>query len=94
MTGTSVVCAMQTMSGIRADTSINALRNTKDRLQLGITSVTEQHGTVPRDMYREFKILKKCQRKFDCLIYEMLFIKELKPTLNKQSDSIHVQLFV
>ena len=28
---------MQTMSGIRADTSISALRNTKDRLQSGIT---------------------------------------------------------
>ena len=34
---TSVVCAMQTMSGIRADTSLSALRNTKDRLQSGIT---------------------------------------------------------
>ena len=34
---TSVVCAMQTMSGIRADTSISALRNTKDCLQSGIT---------------------------------------------------------
>ena len=34
---TSVVCAMQTTSGIRADTSISALRNTKDRLQSGIT---------------------------------------------------------
>ena len=30
---TSVVGAKQTMSGIRADTSISALRNTKDRPQ-------------------------------------------------------------
>ena len=42
--------------------------------------IREQHGTVPSDMYRDFKILRKCQSKFDCLIYEMLFIKELKPT--------------
>jgi len=36
--------------------------------------VKEQHGTVPSDIYRDFKILRKCQSKFDCLIYEMLFI--------------------
>ena len=51
-------------------------------------------GTVPSDIYRDFKILTKCQSKFDCLIYEMLFIKELKPTLNKQSDSIRAKLFI
>ena len=56
--------------------------------------IKEQHGTVPSDIYRDFKILRKCQSKFDCLIYEMLFIKELKPTLNKQSDSIRAKLFV
>ena len=32
---------------------------------------------------------KFIESKFDCLTYEMLFIKELKPTLNKQSGSIH-----
>ena len=26
--------------------------------------------------------------KFDCLVYEMLFIRTLKPNLNVQSDSI------
>ena len=35
--------------------------------------IKEQHGTVPSDIYRDFKILRKCQNKFDCLIYEMLF---------------------
>ena len=38
--------------------------------------------------------LKKCQNKLDCLIFEMLFIKELKPSLNKQCDSIRAKLFV
>ena len=56
--------------------------------------IKEQHATVPSDIYRDFKILRKCQSKFDCLIYEMLFIKELKPTLNKQSDSIRAKLFI
>ena len=39
-------------------------------------------------------LLKKCNGKLDCLIYEMLFIKEKKPSLNTQSDSILAKLFV
>ena len=42
----------------------------------------------------QFRILKKCHGKFDCLVYEMLFIKELRPSLNAQSDSISAKLFV
>ena len=53
-----------------------------------------QHGTVPSDIYHDFKILRRCQSKFDCLIYEMLVIKELKPTLNKQPDSIRAKLYL
>ena len=42
-----------------------------------------------------FSVLKKCWNKLDCLtyIYEMLFIHDLKPSLNVQSDSIQVKLF-
>ena len=29
-----------------------------------------------------FTVLRQCKTKFDCLVYEMLFIKELKPFLN------------
>ena len=32
--------------------------------------------------------------KFDCLIFEMFFIRDLKPKLNKQRDSIRAKLFV
>ncbi|CAH3037844.1 unnamed protein product, partial [Porites lobata] len=32
--------------------------------------------------------------KFDCLVFEMLFIKKLKPNLNIQTDSICAKLFV
>ena len=53
-----------------------------------------QHDMAPDDIAQFFKILKTCQSKFDCLIFEMFFIKELKPTLNKQCDSIHAKLFV
>ena len=54
----------------------------------------EQHDIAANDIAQFFKILKKCQSKFDCLIFEMFFIKELKPSLNKQCDSIRAKLFV
>ncbi len=54
----------------------------------------EQHDMVPDDIVQFFKILKKCRGKFDWLIFEMFFIKELKPSLNKQCDSIRAKLFV
>ena len=53
-----------------------------------------QHDMEPEDIAQNFQILRKCQNKFDCLIFEMLFTKELKPTLNKQCNSIHAKLFV
>ena len=56
--------------------------------------VKEEHGKDPEIITSNFKILKKCQSKFDCLIFEMLFIHKLKPKLNKQCDSIRVKLFV
>ena len=46
------------------------------------------------DIAQSFRIFRKSQNKFDSLIFEMLFIKDLKPTLNKQSDSIPAKLFV
>ena len=54
----------------------------------------EAHGRS--DLLREnhFKILRKCQSKFDCLVFEMLYIKNLKPNLNVQTDSIRAKLFV
>ena len=42
----------------------------------------------------QFRVLKKCHEKFDCLVYEMLFIKELRRSLNTQSNSISSNLFV
>ena len=56
--------------------------------------VKEEHGKDLEIITSNFKILKKCQSKFDCLIFEMLFIHKLKPKLNKQCDSIRAKLFV
>ena len=41
-----------------------------------------------------YSVLKKCQNKLDCLINEMLVIKQLRPCLNVQSDSVRAKVFV
>ena len=38
----------------------------------------DQQNMSSNDIARNFNILRKCQNKLDCLIFEMLFIKELK----------------
>ena len=54
--------------------------------------VREQHGNKPCEIAKNFRVLRKCSNKFDCLIFEMFFIRDLKPKLNKQSDSIRAKL--
>lgn len=53
----------------------------------------DSHNQKNKDLTEQFTILKKCRGKFECLIYEMLFIQEMKPKLNTQSDSIKAKLF-
>ena len=59
-------------------------------------SVIGKHfnGLRPTDLRENFKILKKCQSKFESLIFEMLMIRRKGPNLNTQSDSIRVKLFI
>ena len=52
------------------------------------------HGTMPQGLLKRFKVRKKCRSKFDCLMYETLFIRALKPNLNVQSDSIRAKVFL
>jgi len=53
----------------------------------------EEHGLTKSALEdKQFPILKKCRSKFDCLVFEMLFIKELSPVLNTQKDSIRAKL--
>ena len=65
--------------------SCSALRNTKDRLQSGITlkSNLEQSQVTYIVILRSWESAKVHWT-----------AKELKPTLNKQSDSIHAKLFI
>ena len=48
----------------------------------------------PKDLTKNFSVLKKCTNKFECLVYEMFFIHELRPTLNLQSSSQFVIRFL
>ena len=48
-------------------------------------------GAVPEDLLSFFKVLKKCMNKFDCLVNEMLYIRQLTPSLNVQTDSIRAK---
>ena len=52
------------------------------------------HPVETPELTSHFKILKKCRGKLECLIFEMLLIKELNPSLNKQSDSIKAKVFI
>ena len=55
--------------------------------------VREQHGKEPSEITKNFRVLRKCSNKFDCLIFLKYFIWDLQPKLNKQSDSIRAKLF-
>ena len=46
------------------------------------------------DLTKMFSVLKKCHGKLDCFVNEMLLIRERKPTLNTQSDSIRANVFI
>ena len=53
----------------------------------------KDHGIKIPELTGMFSVLKKCKGKLDCLIHEMFFIRERKPTLNTQSDSIRLKVF-
>lgn len=54
----------------------------------------EAHSVASTSLEEMFSVLKKCRGKMDCLIHEMLFIREQKPKLNTQSDSIRAKVFI
>ena len=79
------------MSGTQPDTCTNALASI-NILQIG--RHLEDRGLSKSDLKdKQFSVLRKCKSKIGCLIFELLFIKELKPGLNNQKDSVRAKLF-
>ena len=74
------------MSAIQADTYTKESTNTRARPPSAITC---RRMAVTKN----FRILKKCKNEWDCLMFEMLSIRDLKSTSNKQKDSISSKVF-
>ena len=47
-----------------------------------VASCVEKHSTGPKDLNKQFSVLKKCNDKFKWLVHEILLIRELTPSLN------------
>ena len=73
--------------------SITAVQNMNSSSSIG-KHFRDKHSFVPKDLTKNFSVLMKCANKFDCLVYEMFFINELKPSHNVQSDSIRAKVFI
>ena len=85
---------MQIMSGAQPNSFISALLSTKVRQSVDISYFLEAHDNNNLLKENQFTVSRKCQFKFDRLVFEMLFIKNLKPNLNFQTDPIRAKLFV
>ena len=58
------------------------------------SSVRKHYDNDHAGGFPEELLLKKCMNKFDCLVNEMVYIKQLTPSLNVQADSIRAKVFV
>ena len=90
-TNLNLTGAMQVMLGTRR------LHQRIEELKGASSSISQhfrvEHSSAPKDLEKNFSILKKCKSKFDCLVFEMFFIYELRPCLHVQSDSIRAKVF-
>ena len=88
----NVTCAMQVTSVIRANTCTNELRNKRDRQLETISESNMIWSQTTSCKVLEFK--GNDETNLIVLFSIFFFIKDLKLTLNEQSDSIHAKLFV
>ena len=56
------------------DTFPSELKSTRE-LQ-SKNNLTDQHNVSPNNIVQNLKILRKCQSKLDCLIFEILFLSK------------------
>ena len=73
---------------------ISARKLTKlEQHDVSTTSCHHCQMKLIRNNGKNYKVIKKCRGKLECLIYEMLLIKNRRPKLNTQADSIRAKLF-
>ena len=70
---------------------INALRNINIPLRQSANIFATAMVWFQRISTRTLAFKKKCKNKFDCLIFEMFFIDELKTTVNVPCDLIRAK---
>ena len=51
------------------------------------------HGISNPELLKQFSVFEERSGKLDCLVREMLFIRERKPKMSTQSDSIRAKVF-
>ena len=54
----------------------------------------EKHNLKRMNLNTNFKVLKKCRGKLECLIFEMIIIRNKRRILNTQEDSILPKRFI
>ena len=79
--------------GVHLSVDVGVGQCTRHNLHRTNHIMLTQHGNNRTKNDHLFKVLKKCNSKFDCLVYEKLYIKDIKPSLNTQADSIGAKLF-
>ena len=90
---------MQTMSTSRVGWHLHQRVEEHKRSTIG-NHVKDEHEKDPETIGSNYRILKKCQSKLDCLIFEILFIRKLQPKLNNQKwfdpreDITHAAIFL
>ena len=72
----------------------NRVKGHKKGILRRCQTLRNMHETMPQGLLKRFEVLEKFRNKSDCLVYEMLFIRALKPNLDVQSDSIRAKVFV
>ena len=80
------------MEGVYENTHI-VLKYTREKTMLMKNKNNKMKRCEQNSLPKNFRILRKYKNKWDCLMFEMLFIKDLKPTFNKQKDSISSKVF-
>ena len=83
------------MSGTQKATLHTCFEGHRQKASSIYKHYSQEHNiAVPNNFVACFNVIKKCTNKFDCLVNEMLFVQDLKPALNVQSDSIHAKVFM